>query len=121
MIKAIAAAMVCVGLVTSPLLPEAQKQPEVIDMGVFEITAYAEDGITATGTLPQPMRTCAVDPTVIPYGTKIYVEDLDLYLVAEDCGGAVKGEVIDVYMSGTEADTRYFGRQRHRIWILKED
>lgn len=120
MIKLIVATVVCVGLLTSPPLPkEAQIQPELIDMGEFEITAYAEDTITATGTKPQPMRTCAVDPAVIPYGTKIYVEDLDLYLVAEDCGGAVKGKVIDVFMSGTEEDTKSFGRQKHRIWIRR--
>lgn len=119
MIKTIAAAMVCVGLMTSPPLPKAQKQPELIDMGEFEVTAYAEDTITATGTKPQPMRTCAVDPKVIPYGTKVYVEDLDLYLIAEDCGGAVKGEVIDVFMSGTEEGTKAFGRQKHRIWIRR--
>lgn len=116
--KALSAILIGINLCSA--VPSLQ-QPEVIDMGVFEVTAYAEDGVTSTGTIPQPMRTCAVDPTVIPYGTKIYVEDLDLYLIAEDCGEAVKGEVIDVYMSGTEADTRYFGRQRHRIWILKED
>lgn len=119
MIKLIATAMVCVGLLTSPPSTINQKQPELIDMGEFEVTAYAEDRITSQGTKPQPMRTCAVDPTVIPYGAKIYVEDLDLYLVAEDCGGAVKGEVIDVFMSGTEEDTKEFGRQKHRIWIRR--
>lgn len=88
-------------------------------IGQFEITAYAEDAITATGTVPTPMRTVAVDPNVIPYGTELYIEDLDLYVRAEDCGGAVQGNVIDLYMSGTEAETDSFGRQIHNVYVMR--
>lgn len=112
-------------LATTMMFNVAQAQlddkPEVIDLGTFEITAYAEDGITATGTVPRPMRTCAVDPSVIPYGTKLYIEDLDLYVVAEDCGGAVKGNVIDVFVGGTEPETESFGRQIHNVYMLVEN
>ena len=49
---------------------------------------------TATGTEVTPGRTIAVDPTVIPYGTRVKI--LDHVYVAEDCGGAIKGHRIDI-------------------------
>lgn len=56
-----------------------------------------EDGITATGTQATPGRTIAVDPTVIPYGSRVVI-DGHIY-VAEDCGGTIKGNTIDVFHS----------------------
>ena len=61
-------------------------------------TAYCNDPITSTGTKPQVGRTIAVDPSVIPYGTKIYIPEFDKVFVAEDCGSAIKGNRIDIYM-----------------------
>lgn len=112
-------------MATAMLLNVAQAQlesppPQVVCLGNFEVTAYAEDGITATGTVPRPMHTVAVDPTVIPYGAKLYIEDLDLYVEAEDCGGAVKGNVIDLFVGGTEPETASFGRQNHNVYMLIE-
>ena len=60
--------------------------------------AYTGDGITATGTVPK-YGTIAVDPTVIPYGTKVYIKELDKVFTAEDCGGAIKGNTIDIFMT----------------------
>lgn len=91
-----------------------------IYIGTFEVTAYAEDTITATGTVPQHMETVAVDPSVIPYGTRLYIADLDIYVTAEDCGGAVKGNVIDLFMDGSEADTASFGRQHHQVYVIPD-
>ena len=72
-------------------------------LGEFVITHYCDcekctdgDGITATGTKATEGRTIAVDPEVIPYGT-IVIIDGHTY-VAEDCGGAIKGNKIDIYM-----------------------
>lgn len=105
-------------LAASTLMPlEAEKPPEseMTPLGEYEITAYAEDTITATGTVPRPYKTVAVDPTIIPYGTILYVEGVG-EVIAEDCGSAVKGKVIDIYLPGTEAETAEWGRQELKVW-----
>ena len=48
------------------------------------------------------MRTCAVDPSVIPLGSVIVVNGLTLKCV--DTGGSVKGNTIDIFFDGTEAE-----------------
>lgn len=59
-------------------------------------------GITATGTLATAGRTIAVDPRKIPYGSKVVI-DGHTY-IAEDCGGLIKGNKIDICVSShTEA------------------
>lgn len=72
----------------------------------FKITAYCpcsecngpwSGGATATGVKAQQGRTIAVDPRVIPYGTKVLIGGHEF--VAEDCGGAIKGARIDLYLS----------------------
>lgn len=91
-----------------------------VSLGTFEITAYAEDEITATGTVPREYVTVAVDPDVIPYGSELYIKDLDLIVKAEDCGGAVQGNVIDLFIGGTEEETASFGRQEHEVLLLRK-
>ena len=85
-----------------------------------EATAYALDGITATGTVPKRVEggwsTIAVDPRVIPYGTKVYVENYG-YAIAEDTGGAIKGNRVDLYMNSVSAALNW-GRRNVTIYIL---
>lgn len=85
-----------------------------------EATAYALDGITATGTVPRRVEggwsTIAVDPRVIPYGTKVYVENYG-YAIAEDTGGAIKGKRVDLYMNSVSAALNW-GRRNVTIYIL---
>jgi 3D (Asp-Asp-Asp) domain-containing protein len=89
-----------------------------------EATAYGADcagcsGITATGLNVKAnpgARIIAVDPAVIPLGSKVYIEGYGNYTAA-DTGGAIKGRRIDVFM-GTEANARSFGRQTLKLTIL---
>lgn len=72
---------------------------------------------TATGTIPTVGRTVAVDPNVIPYGTKIKIPAMgEGTYIAEDTGGMIKGNHIDIYMShGDKA--RQWGRQTITIYV----
>lgn len=56
------------------------------------------DGITATGVPVTPDWTCAVDPSVIPFGADVMVDygDSVAFYKAQDCGGAIKGNHIDL-------------------------
>ncbi len=78
-------------------------------------------GITASGTKARP-GVVAVDPNVIPLGTKLYVESLDGspdygFCVAEDTGGAIKGNKIDLFFETAE-EVRRFGRRKVKVYIL---
>lgn len=74
--------------------------------------------MTATGNVPKQGRTIAVDPNVIPYGSKVKIKGLGTF-IAEDCGGLVKGKHIDIYFESHE-DTDRFGVQRRKVTILKK-
>ncbi|WP_313118971.1 ubiquitin-like domain-containing protein [Proteiniclasticum ruminis] len=86
-----------------------------------EATAYAGHGVTATGTKPvrnpNGWSTIAVDRSVIPLGTKVYVENYG-YAIAEDVGGAIKGNKIDIYVNST-AEAYRWGRRTVTIYILE--
>lgn len=72
----------------------------------MEVTAYCacplccgkSDGITYSGRHARPNHTIAVDPTVIPLGSEVYLEGLGIF-TAEDVGGAIKGLKVDLYMN----------------------
>lgn len=78
-------------------------------------------GITASGTTARP-GTVAVDPRVIPLGTRLYVESLDGtsdygFAIAEDTGGAIKGHKIDLFFQSS-SQAWSFGRRNVKIYIL---
>ena len=79
-------------------------------------TAYATGTITSTGTKPK-WGTIAVDPNVIPYGTKVYIPKFNMTFTAEDCGGAIKGNKIDIFM-GSKKEAYSWGRRTIDIYIL---
>lgn len=80
-------------------------------------TAYSGHTITATGTVPK-WGTIAVDPTVIPYGTKVYIPQFDKYFIAEDCGGGIKGNKIDIFMN-SESQCNNWGKRTIDIYIVQ--
>ncbi|MGM0846971.1 MAG: ubiquitin-like domain-containing protein [Bacillota bacterium] len=76
-------------------------------------------GITATGINLRAnpgVKVIAVDPSVIPLGTKVYVDGYG-YAVAADTGGAIKGNKIDVFFP-SKSDAYRWGRKQVKIKIL---
>lgn len=72
---------------------------------------------TATGAIAEQGKTIAVDPNVIPYGTTVLINGHEY--TAQDCGGAIKQNKIDVYFSN-HADAVAYGVQQHEIFIKCE-
>lgn len=95
-----------------------------VDVMTCSATAYTCEGYvghTYSGTLAR-VGAIAVDPTVIPLGTKMYVVSNDGqyvygYCVAEDIGGGIKGNKIDLYFD-TYAECWDFGVRMCTVYIL---
>lgn len=96
---------------------------------VFTATAYDASpadngqwaGKTSTG-MPLVYGVVAVDPKVIPYGTKMYIESVDGqykygYAIAGDCGGAIKGNKVDLFFP-SRSTCYSFGRRAVKIYFL---
>ena len=62
------------------------------------------------------LKLIAVDPSVIPLGTKVWVEGYG-YAVAGDTGGAIKGNKIDILVH-SKAEASSWGRKKVRIKVL---
>lgn len=71
---------------------------------------------TATGTTPTVGRTVAVDPSIIPYGSEVIINGHSY--IAEDCGGAVNGNRIDILFETHEEALR-FGVQYAEVYVVK--
>ena len=76
--------------------------------------AYTGGGRTAMGTQAR-VGEIAVDPSVIPLGTTVYIEGVGERR-AEDTGGNIKGNTIDIYMN-SEAECRSWGVRYITIYI----
>lgn len=103
-------------------------EPEYI--GEFEITYYTagpestgkypghpEYGITRSGTIVEEGRTIAADWSVLPEGTKVYIDGIGERIV-EDTGGAIVDKCIDVYVEDVEI-ARQLGRHKADVWIVE--
>lgn len=99
--------------VTEEKLPTEKK----VKLGKFKLTFYGDDTITASGKKPQVNHTIAVDPRVIPLGSKVYIEGMGTYY-AEDTGGAIKGNILDVFVR-TEAEANRIGVKYANVYIYK--
>lgn len=79
------------------------------------------DGITASGVMATPGVTVAVDPDVIPLGADVLVDYGDgeiQYYRADDVGGAVKGNHIDLCVQSHE-EALELGRRMATVWWVK--
>ncbi|MEN6515976.1 MAG: 3D domain-containing protein [Fervidobacterium sp.] len=100
--------------------------------GIFNVTFYTEwdDGkvpehptfrIARNGRVPEQFKTIAVDPTVIPVGSLVYIPTLyNTIFIAEDTGSAIKGNRIDVYVSDV-ALALSKGITPHPVYIINPD
>lgn len=98
----------------------------------MKATSYTNDiactgksgGHTATGTVPRRnsdgsrWSSVAVDPSVIPLGSKLWIEGYG-FAIAEDVGGAVRGNIIDLFFTGGTEEYRSWGTHNVRVYILK--
>jgi 3D (Asp-Asp-Asp) domain-containing protein len=83
---------------------------------VMEASAYTHTGNrTAVGVYPE-YGTIAVDPKVIPLGTRLWVEGYG-YGIAADTGSAIKGNKIDVFMD-SRRECLHWGRRKVKVHIL---
>ena len=87
----------------------------------YTATAYDIHGITATG-YPTEIGVVAVDPKVIPYGTRMFIQTPSgswVYgmAVARDCGGAIKGKIIDLWFPDYETCCKW-GRRDITVYFL---
>ena len=87
-------------------------------------TAYTANcagcsGVTATGinlNNNRNMKVIAVDPSVIPLGSRVHVEGYG-EAIAGDTGGAIKGNKIDVHVP-TKSEAHSWGRRNVKVTIL---
>lgn len=101
-------------LITEEEIKQKQEEKAVDDgyLGRFRITHYCDcetcqgewTGTTATGRTPTVGRTIAVDPRVIPLGTKVVINGHTY--TAEDTGGAIRGNRIDIFVGSHEEANR---------------
>ena len=98
----------------------------VTDLGNFTATHYCscakccgtETGKTATGTQATAERTIAVDPEIIPLGSKVIINN-KVY-IAEDTGGAIKGNRIDIYCESHQ-EALELGVKKVKVYLIKEE
>jgi 3D (Asp-Asp-Asp) domain-containing protein len=97
---------------------------------VCELTAYTDNysstgknpgdpgyGITSTGDMTREGFTVAVDPSIIPYGTPIYIPGIGIR-IADDTGGAIVGNHIDVFYNNDQTALEFGVKQNVVAYII---
>lgn len=113
--------------VTEVSFNEVEAEPQLISLGEFVITHYCTENYphicndgdatrTATGTVPTPGRTIAVDPDVIPYGSEVVINGHTY--ISEDTGGAINNNRIDIVVE-THEEALKKGLYSTEVFILK--
>ncbi|MCD8153189.1 MAG: hypothetical protein LUF78_00570 [Clostridiales bacterium] len=97
----------------------------LVSLGVFRVTHYCPcsiccgpyaNGITSTGVTATTNHTVAVYPSQIPYGSQVVING-QVY-VAEDCGGAITTNRIDIYVA-THAEAEALGVLYTEVYLLQ--
>lgn len=99
-------------------------QPRLRSLGVFKTTGYCPcrscsknwGRNTSTGAIAKANHTIAVDPRVIPYGSRVMINGI-IY-TAEDCGGSVRGNHIDIFFD-THGESRNQGVQYAEVFLVE--
>lgn len=98
-------------------------QPSAYDLDVEATFYYYHDdwpegsgtGITYTGNQCIPWYTIAVDPDIIPLGSRIFINGREY--IADDIGGAIQGYRIDIAVNSRE-EAFWYGRRSLRIRVV---
>jgi len=69
--------------------------------------------LTSTGAIAEEGKTIAVDPSIIPYGSIVLINGNEY--IAQDCGGAIKGNKIDIFVESPKQQ-----KYQVEIYIKKE-
>jgi 3D (Asp-Asp-Asp) domain-containing protein len=113
-------------------LPDGQQKliKQVISTTLTAYTAGAEStgktedhpayGITFSGIKAEEGRTIAVDPSVIPLGSQVYIDGVGIR-TAEDTGSAVRGARIDVFMDDLGQAVQFGVKRNVKVYLLSED
>ncbi|WP_241494479.1 G5 and 3D domain-containing protein [Bacillus coahuilensis] len=104
---------------TSSSAPSSSAREFYVSATAYTAFCNGCSGVTATGIdlrANPNSKVIAVDPSVIPLGTKVWVEGYG-YAVAADTGSAIKGNKIDLFFS-SKSDALAFGRKNVLIKIL---
>lgn len=108
-------------------LAEEKKAAEAasngVALGTFKLTFYtgaADEGgsVTAMGTPVTPWYTVAVDPRVIPLGSKLRIEGYNGIFVAQDTGSAIRGSILDIAV-GSKSEANRLGIQYRKVYLVK--
>lgn len=95
-----------------------------INMGEFKLTFFCPCEIcsegfgheTSSGKTARSEHTIAVDPAVIDIGSKVLIDGI--VYTAEDTGGGVKGDHIDIFVESHE-ETLKRGVQYTNVWVVR--
>lgn len=111
--------------VTVTEIKEVPPKADYEYLGEFTVTAYCPYEDEYGNATARPYNgeyiavegiTVAVDPDVIPYGSVVIIDGHSY--IAHDCGGAVKGKVIDIYFDSVE-EMNAWGKQTKEVYVKR--
>lgn len=110
---------------TQAIQSEQKTQVERANLGQYKLTFYCPCEIcngefetqTTSGVPPKEGKTIAVDASIIPMGSEIYIDGFGTYY-AEDTGGAIKGNRIDIFVD-THEKALEMGEKYADVYIVQ--